>query len=152
MLEQERLRNQRWRLGMIRHAEEVTHNVAKTCRHFGVSRNAFYRWYRRYKQQGSDGLKDRSKRPLHSPRATRTEVIGKIMYLRQSYHFDPWKIHMYLLRYPDIKISSSGVWCILKHLGLSRLPSSQVTRGTKRVGRGMRRQPLGTGFKWTSSF
>lgn len=125
MLEQESLRNQRWRLGMIRHAEEVTHNVAKTCRHFGISRNAFYRWYRRYKQQGTDGLKDHSKRPLHSPRATRTEVIGKILYLRQSYHFGPWKIHMYLLRYHDVKISSSGVWRILKRLGLSRLPSSQ---------------------------
>ena len=110
---------------MIRHVEEVTHNVAKTCRHFGISRNAFYRWYRRYQRQGSDGLIDRSRRPLHSPKATRADIVGKIIYLRQTYHFGPWKIHMYLRRYHDIEISSSGIWRILKRLGLSRLPTSQ---------------------------
>jgi len=41
MTKAEIFRNQRWRLGIIRHAEEVTHNVAKTCRYFGKSRNAF---------------------------------------------------------------------------------------------------------------
>ena len=40
MLRNEILRNQRWRLGINRHAEEVTHNVAKTCRYFGLSRTA----------------------------------------------------------------------------------------------------------------
>ncbi|MBA2311959.1 MAG: hypothetical protein H0V97_04060 [Actinobacteria bacterium] len=36
---------------------------------------------------GIAGLSDRSKRPPVSPRATRSEVVGKIVYLRQSYHF-----------------------------------------------------------------
>lgn len=40
MSRNEILKNQRWRLGIIRHAEEVTHNVAKTCRYFGISRTA----------------------------------------------------------------------------------------------------------------
>jgi transposase InsO family protein len=52
-------------------------------------------------------------------------VVGKIVYLRQSYHFGPQKISMYLKRYHDITISPSGVWNILKRLGISRLPSSQ---------------------------
>ena len=39
MSRNEILRNQRWRLGIIRHAEDVTHNVAKTCRYFGISRS-----------------------------------------------------------------------------------------------------------------
>lgn len=47
------------------------------------------------------------------------------MYLRQHYHFGPEKISMYLKRYHDIEISSSGVWRILKRLDLNRLPSSQ---------------------------
>jgi transposase-like protein len=47
MLEKQILRNQKWRLGIIRHVEEVTKNVAKTCRYFGISRAAFYRWYER---------------------------------------------------------------------------------------------------------
>jgi transposase InsO family protein len=122
---QEILRNQKRRLGIIRHVEEVTHNVAKTCRYFGISRTAFYRWYKRYQRYGEEGLKDHSRRPLHSPRATRSEIVAKIAYLRQHYHFGPWKIKMYLQRYHDITVSSSGVWRILKRLNINRLPYNQ---------------------------
>ena len=52
----EMMRNQRWRLGIIRHVEEVTHNVAKTCRYYGISRMVFYRWYRRYQGEGIEGI------------------------------------------------------------------------------------------------
>ena len=63
--------------------------------------------------------------PLHSPNATKTEVVGKIIYLRQHYHFGPQKISMYLKRYHDVEISPSGVWRILKRLDMNRLPASQ---------------------------
>jgi hypothetical protein len=43
-----------------------------------------------------------------SPNATQTEVVGKILYLRQNYHFGPGKIAMYLKRYHDVTISQSG--------------------------------------------
>jgi transposase InsO family protein len=52
-------------------------------------------------------------------------VVGKILYLRQNYHFGPAKISMYLARYHDVTISPSGVWRILKRLDLNRLPASQ---------------------------
>lgn len=125
MTEKELLRIQRWRLGIIRHAQEVTNNVAKTCRYYGISRQAYYNWYRRYLEFGEDGLKDRSRRPTHSPRATKSEVIAKIIYLRQTYHFGPWKIKMYLQRYHDTYLCSSGVWRILKKLQINRLPGNQ---------------------------
>ncbi len=51
--------------------------------------------------------------------------MGKVLYLRQNYHFGPAKISMYLKRYHDVAISSSGVWRILKRLDMSRLPASQ---------------------------
>jgi hypothetical protein len=35
------------------------------------------------------GLRDRSKRPLHCPHETPAEVVGKIICLRQNYHFGP---------------------------------------------------------------
>jgi len=35
MQEQEFLRNLRKRLAIVRHYEEVTHNVSKTCRYYG---------------------------------------------------------------------------------------------------------------------
>jgi transposase InsO family protein len=118
-------REVRRRLAIIRHVEEVTGNVALTCRYYGISRQVFYTWRRRYDAHGLDGLRDRSHRPQISPNATRTEVVGKIIYLRQHYHFGPAKIAMYLKRYHDIQISPSGVWRILKRLELNRLPASQ---------------------------
>src|SRR3990172_1770501 len=116
------------RLAMIRHAEEVSGNVAKTCRYYGVSRPTFYKWVRRYQELGVEGLRDRSRRPHTSPNATKGEVVGKIVYLRQSYHFGPHKISMYLKRYHDVQISPSVVWRILKRLDMSRLPASQRYR------------------------
>lgn len=125
MSEKEIVRLQQWRLGIIRHALEVTKNVAKTCRHYGISRAGFYRWYERYQKDGEVGLRDKSRRPFRSPRATQPEIIAKIVYLRESYHFGPWKIQMYLKRYHDITISKSGVWRILKRLMLNKLPCNQ---------------------------
>jgi hypothetical protein len=88
-------------------------------------RQCFYTWRRRYDAHGLDGLRDRSHPPHISPRATRTEVVGKIIYPRQHHHVGPAKIAMYLRRYHDIQISNSGVWRILKRLELNRLPASQ---------------------------
>jgi transposase len=123
--EQQLLRMAKRRLAILRHAEEVTGNVALTCRYYGISRQCFYTWRRRYDADGLDGLRDRSHRPHISPNATRTEVVGKIIYLRQHYHFGPARIAMYLKRYHQIQISNSGVWRILKRLELNRLPASQ---------------------------
>lgn len=113
------------RLAVIRHVEDVTGNVAMSCRYFGISRQAYYTWYRRYQAKGAEGLRTRSKAPKHSPNATHVEVVGKIIYLRQSHHFGPEKIAMYLKRYHDVTISKSGVWRILNRLNMGRLPTSQ---------------------------
>jgi len=123
--EKELARGAAHRLAIIRHAQEVTGNVSLTCRYFGITRQAFYNWLRRYEEHGVDGLRDRSRRPHTIPNATKAEVVGKIVYLRQHYHFGPHKIAMYLKRYHDIQISNSGVWRILKRLELNRLPASQ---------------------------
>jgi transposase-like protein len=65
------------RLAILRHAEEITGNVALTCRYYGISRQIFSTWKRRYDAHGLDGLRDRSHRPHVSPGTTRTEVVGK---------------------------------------------------------------------------
>ncbi|MFH8485328.1 hypothetical protein ACH4F9_07555 [Streptomyces longisporoflavus] len=75
--------------------------------------------------EGIEGLRTRSRAPKHSPNATHVEVVGKIAYLRQSYHFGPEKIAMYLKRYHDVMISKSGVWRILDRLDMGQLPASQ---------------------------
>jgi transposase-like protein len=77
---QQVIRLQKWRLGIIRHALEVSHNVAKTCRHYSISRESYYRWYRRYIEFGKEGLKDRSRRPksINVLEAELTELHGRL--------------------------------------------------------------------------
>ena len=41
----------------------TTENVALTCRHFGISRQTFYRWQRRYDALDLTTLEDHSHRP-----------------------------------------------------------------------------------------
>jgi len=123
------------RLAILRHAEEITGNVALTCRYYGISRQVFYKWRRRFDELGLDGLRDRSSRPRVCPNETRTEVVGKIIYLRQTYHFGPAKIAMYLKRYHDLTISHSGVWRVLKRLDLNRV-LQQLAEGALEGGGG----------------
>lgn len=126
---QQRLVNLRF--SWFSHVQEVTHNVAKTCRYYGIARRTYYFWWNRYQEHGLEGLKDRSKRPHHCPGATKAEVVEKIVYLREHYYFGATKIQMYLLRYHDIKITASAIHRILKRLGMNRLPASQRHRPVK---------------------
>lgn len=123
--EKDLVRRANRRLAVLRHAEEVSGNVAATCRYFGISRNIFYRWKRRWEDEGLDGLKDRSSAPLHCPTITHPEVVEKIIHLRRNYHFGPLRIEMYLRRYHDVEIAASTIYRILKRLGMNRLPASQ---------------------------
>jgi transposase-like protein len=75
MTDRELERRANRRLAVLRHVGEVSGNVAATCRYYGISRQCYYGWLRRYGAAGLDGLKDRSSRPHHSPRVTQTEVI-----------------------------------------------------------------------------
>jgi transposase-like protein len=106
--ERERDKNVARRLAILRHAQEVSGNVALTCRYYGITRQAFYLWRRRCEAGGLEALRDRSKRPRSCPHETSIEIVGKIIYLRQNYHFGPAKIAMYLKRYHDLTISDSG--------------------------------------------
>src|SRR5260370_12853076 len=125
MDDREQQRKIRHRLAVLRHCEEVTGNVAATCRYYGISRPKFYKWLHRKEELGEGGLRDGTSRPLNSPNETSAEVVGKIIYLRQHYHFGPLKISMYLKRYHDVEIAHSGVYRVLKRLDLNRLPASQ---------------------------
>src|SRR6266700_6662167 len=87
-----------WRQRVLGQAA-VDGNVARVCRRFGISRKSFYKWKRRVEEHGEAGLCDRPRTPQRSPRATAREVISKILYLRQHYHFGPARIALYLHRF-----------------------------------------------------
>lgn len=84
MTERELARGAARRLAIIRHAHEVSGNVARTCRYYGITRQSYYTWLRRYEEGGIEALRDRSRRPHVSPNATKAEVVGKIVYLTEE--------------------------------------------------------------------
>ena len=55
MTDSELDRNAARRLAIIKHAQEVTGNVAMTCRYYGISRQVFCRWYRQPYPDPGDG-------------------------------------------------------------------------------------------------
>ena len=73
MDEREQQRKIKHRLAVLRHVEEVSGNVAATCRYYGISRPTFYKWLRQYEELGEEGLRDRSSRPRTCPH--QTEVV-----------------------------------------------------------------------------
>jgi transposase-like protein len=77
MEEREQQRKIKHRLAVIRHAQEVTGNVAQTCRCYGSSRQCFDKWLRRHEELGEEGLRDKSSAALTSPKATEAEVVSK---------------------------------------------------------------------------
>ena len=115
MTKGEQARLMAWRLRVLQQAADEE-NVSRVCRRFGLSRKSFYKWKRRRAVHGDAGLCDRPRTPRRSPRATAGEVVSKILYLRQHYHFGPGRIAAYLLRFHAIKIAISSVHRILTRM------------------------------------
>jgi putative transposase len=92
-------------------------NVARTCRHFGISRQTFYRWQRRYDPLDLTTLEGRSHRPHHRRQPTWTFPLSeKVLTLRLQ--FPRWgkdKLAV-LLRKEKIAISTSMLGRILSSL------------------------------------
>jgi len=109
--------------------------VAHTCRHFGISRQTFYRWHRRYDPMDLTSLEGHSHRPRHCRRPTWSFPLEeKVLTLRRQ--FPRWgkdKLAV-LVRREGVPVSSSMVGRILTQLKRqgrlvealrSRLPGSR---------------------------
>jgi transposase InsO family protein len=107
---------------------KVSSNVSKTCRHFGISREIFYRWKRAYESRGEDSLINSKPCPQNIKLRTPKEIEEKVIYLRKTYHLGPARIKWFLERYHGMKISSSGAYWVLKRNGMSRLPRNTKLR------------------------
>jgi transposase InsO family protein len=62
--------------------EKVTLKAAAAA--FNVSRKTAAKWVHRYRTLGLPGLRDRSSRPLHSPRRTSSELVSQVIALRRQ--------------------------------------------------------------------
>ncbi len=101
-------RDIRKKLRVLNHAKE-TGNVSKTCRYFGISRETFYQWKRKYEQHGEEALVNSKPCPENPTLKAPPEIEEKILYLRRTYHFGAQRIAWYLGRYHGIEISCGGV-------------------------------------------
>jgi len=92
-------------------------NVALTCRHFGISRQTFYRWLKRYEPPDLTSLAERSPCPHHRRQATWSfSLERKVLTLRLQ--FPRWgkdKL-VVLLRQQGESVSTSMVGRILLRL------------------------------------
>ncbi len=76
-------REAKQRLRIIVWYEGHGRNAALTCRHFGISRDTFYRWWRRHLVSGPGGLEDGSHRPKNVRQPTWTrELENAVLELR----------------------------------------------------------------------
>ena len=74
------------RLKWMSHYLRQRRNASFTCRHFGISWQSFYRWWRRYDPQDISTLEGRSHRPRRLRQATRTpKVVDRVLALRRKY-------------------------------------------------------------------
>ena len=101
-------------------------NVARTCRHFGISRKTFYKWRQRFEAHGGGGVADRARAPHHSLAGDAGRGGEQILYLRQHYHFGPGKIADYLKRFHGLSVACALAHRILRRHGMNRLGQSEA--------------------------
>ena len=100
----------RKRLWAVRNAER--YGIRDVAEIIGVSVRSVYRWTKRYREHGKEGLKDKSRRP-HRIHRKDDETIGKVIELRLRYGYGAEKIAI------ELEISPTTVNRILKKAGLS---------------------------------
>ena len=69
----------------IRQAIRPGANVSELCREHGIARQTAYKWLKRYRASGYQGLEDMSRRPQSSPTATGHEVVAAVLALRDRH-------------------------------------------------------------------
>jgi transposase len=105
------------RLKWFDHYQSHGRKAALTCRYFGISRQTFYRWKRRYDPQNLRTLEDGSHRPHRRRHPTWTpEPVERVRRRREQYpRWGKDKLAV-LLRREGGRVSVSMVGRILTHL------------------------------------
>jgi putative transposase len=105
------------RLKWFDYYEGVGRNARKTCRHFGITPDTFYKWKRRYRPEELRTLEEHSRQPKHVRQPTWTqETVRAVQELREEYPRWGKEKLTKLLEVRGIKVSVSMVGRILKQL------------------------------------
>jgi len=105
-------------------------HAALTCRYFGISRQTFYRWQRRYDPEDLKSLEDGSHRPHRRRQPTWTPLlVERVLALRRQYPRWGKDKLVVLLGREGRKVSTSMVGRILTHLRKRGLLVEPLRRG-----------------------
>ena len=112
-------------------------NARRTCRHFGISRQTFYRWKRRFDRHDVTTLEGHSHRPHKVRKPTWTaEIAERVLSLRKQYPRWGKDKLVVLLRRERCSVSTSMVGRILADLkrrgALHEPPRPAVLRQARR--------------------
>ncbi len=117
---------------MIIESERSGKSVRDICIAFGVSRETWYKWKRRYDTYGLDGLRNQSTRPHNVKNTKVTNELEKIILeLRLYDRFGPRRIRFRLKRKHGISLGTKTIYRILKKHNLNVL-AVQIKRKYKR--------------------
>jgi len=103
------------RMGFVVAASEDEAVMSEVCAEFGISRQTGYKWLERYRLEGVDGLRERSRAPLMHGRAREEAVVSAALALRERYPtWGPKKLRRKLAeRLPGVEppaTSTIGDW------------------------------------------
>ena len=101
---------------------ERTGNAGLTCLRCGISRPTLRKWSRRYREEGFDGLKSRSRRPGSSPMQKAHESEKeKILSLRSERKLGARRIQNELHRLHDIHLGLATIHKVLSQSAVAPL-------------------------------
>jgi transposase InsO family protein len=117
------------KLEVLLERERTGETIAEVCRRRGISRASFYRYRRRYLDEGVAGLEPRSRRPRTSPARIAPELEVEIVGLRKRHpRWGARRIHAELAR---AGIDPPAVATIHRALSRNRLVAPHPPRRRK---------------------
>ena len=107
---------------LIIEPERSGKTVSDVCIAFGVSRETWYKWKRRYDAYGTDGLKNQSRKPHNIKNLKVTEELEKlVLELRLNNRFGPMRIRFRLKRKYGVSLGTKTIYNLLKRHKLNVL-------------------------------
>jgi transposase InsO family protein len=116
------------REAMVRSVVEGGLSKAAAARQFNTTAKTVGKWIKRFEEEGLEGLRDRSSRPLSSPSQTPQATCAAVEALRRQ-RYSGKQIAA------ELAISPATVSRILRRLGLNRLSALEPTEPVRRYER-----------------
>ena len=102
---------------------QETGSIRETARRWHTSRQVVRKWVHRFQEQGMASLRDRSRRPTHSPRHTSPEIEQRVWQAWQQTHYGRKRLALYL-RAQGLTLSAHTI----RHILRRRRPPQPKTR------------------------